>query len=161
MAVQLRNVIVASDEYRRAEAQALGVGVSEAAALGELLHRGPLPPSALVTRLGIASASVTALLDRLTLAGLVVRQPHPTDRRSLLVVLTARGKTAIEAMFAMFTEDILSAVQDAHPEHVREFTEVLDRIAAALRERVADPAAIAADLSARAHPGSSDPAGRA
>nr|WP_062395908.1 MarR family transcriptional regulator [Pseudonocardia sp. AL041005-10] len=103
LALQLRDLIVATDEYRRAEAAALGIGVAEAAVLGEIHHRGPLPPSALVVRLGIASAGVTALLDRLTVAGLVQREPHPTDRRSVLVTLTPRGRAAITAMFAMFT----------------------------------------------------------
>lgn len=156
MAVQLRNVIVASDEYRRAEAAALGVGLTESAALGELYHRGPLPPSALVTRLGVASASVTTLLDRLTAAGLAQRVPHPTDRRSVLVVLTPRGRQATAAMFAVFTEDILRAVHSAQPEHVREFTAVLARIAAALHQRVADPATVARDLTRRVAEGGPD-----
>ncbi|MEJ8278145.1 MarR family winged helix-turn-helix transcriptional regulator [Pseudonocardia spirodelae] len=158
MAVQLRNVIVATDEYRRAEAAALGVGVLEAAALGELYHRGPLPPSALVIRLGIASASVTSLLDRLTAAGLARRERHPTDRRSVLIVLTPEGRRAIAAMFDMFTEDILAAVQHARPEHVREFTEVLAGIAASLLQRVADPDAVTRDLARRVGNGEPDAA---
>src|SRR4051794_21545764 len=97
LAEQLRSVIVATDEYRRAMASAFGVGVHEAAVLGELLHEGPLPPSALVKRLGIASASVTALLDRLEAAGYTRRERHPTDRRSVLVVLTPGGRAAINA----------------------------------------------------------------
>ncbi|MCO7193333.1 MarR family winged helix-turn-helix transcriptional regulator [Pseudonocardia sp. McavD-2-B] len=159
LALQLRDLIVATDEYRRAEAAALGIGVAEAAALGEIHHRGPLPPSALVVRLGIASASVTALLDRLTVAGLVQREPHPTDRRSVLVTLTPRGRAAITAMFAMFTEDILAAVHAAQPEYVRMFTDVLGRIAASLRERLVDETAFAEELAARTGAADGDPVG--
>jgi DNA-binding MarR family transcriptional regulator len=146
MATQLRNVIAAADEYRRAVALAVGVGTSESAALGELRHRGPLSPSALARRLGLASASVTSLLDRLELAGMVARQPHPTDRRSLFVTLTDRGRAAAEATFGMFAADVASAVVDAHPDHVAEFTSVLRRIAEALRARAADPKGMAAVL---------------
>jgi DNA-binding MarR family transcriptional regulator len=35
---------------------------------------------------------VTNAVDRLESAGLVERQPHPTDRRAVLVALTADGR---------------------------------------------------------------------
>ena len=42
----------------------------------------------LADHLGMTSASVTALLDRLTKSGHVQRTPHPTDRRSNMVTAT-------------------------------------------------------------------------
>ncbi|WP_328457897.1 MarR family winged helix-turn-helix transcriptional regulator [Amycolatopsis sp. NBC_00438] len=155
LAEQLRAVIVATDEYRRAMASALGVGVHEAAALGELLHQGPLPPSALVKRLGIASASVTALLDRLELAGLARRERHPTDRRSVLVTLTPAGHAAIDAMFAIFGDDVYAAVERSEPMHIREFTVVLAKIAESLRARAAQSTGITATLTERVRDASS------
>ncbi|WP_370961614.1 MarR family winged helix-turn-helix transcriptional regulator [Amycolatopsis sp. cg9] len=149
LAEQLRAVIVATDDYRRAMASALGVGVHEAAVMGELLHEGPLPPSALVKRLGIASASVTALLDRLEVAGFTRRERHPTDRRSVLVVLTPVGRAAIEATFGLFRDDVHQSVKRSEPGHIREFTDVLAKIAQALRERAAQPASIGDALTER------------
>lgn len=146
MAVRLRELLVASDWYRRAMATVIGVGPTEAAALGETLHAGPLPPSLLVKRLGIASASVTALLDRLETAGLVERQPNPADRRSVLVALTPRGRSVVEAQFALFTADVAAAIRAAEPENVDEFNEMLGRIIATLRSRAADPDALASAL---------------
>lgn len=53
-------------------------------------HRGELAtPGALALHLGISTASVTKLLDRLERAGHVTREPHPTDRRALQVRITA------------------------------------------------------------------------
>jgi len=153
IATQLLTVIGAADEYRRAVALAVGVGTSEAAALGELRHRGPLSPSALAKRLGLASASITSLLDRLELAGMVARQPHPTDRRSLFVMLTERGRAAADAIFGMFATDVASAVLDAQPEHVAEFTLVLRRIGETLRARAADPAGMSSVLAVRTSDG--------
>jgi DNA-binding MarR family transcriptional regulator len=43
----------------------------------------------LADHLGMTSASVTALLDRLTKSGHVLRTPHPTNRRSNMVTATA------------------------------------------------------------------------
>lgn len=150
LAEQLRVVIVATDAYRRAMASAIGVGVHEAAALGELLHQGPLPPTALVKRLGIASASVTALLDRLELAGFCRRERNPADRRSVLVVLTPGGRAAVEAMFSVFKDDVYTAVEESEPAHIREFAHALARIAQALQDRASQPASIADALNARA-----------
>ncbi len=145
---QVRALIVATDEYRRVMAGVTGTGVLESAAIGELRARGPLPPSALAERLGIASASVTAMLDRLTLAGLLVRRPHPTDRRSLLVELTPHGHATIGAAFDVFRDDVLRAVGDLPPAEVRRLGSVLESLAAALRERAAEPSLLAAHIAA-------------
>lgn len=45
-------------------------------------------PGALSSYLGISTASTTKLLDRLEKGGHVVRSPHPTDRRALVVTVT-------------------------------------------------------------------------
>ncbi|MFR9807168.1 MarR family winged helix-turn-helix transcriptional regulator [Pseudonocardia sp. RS010] len=145
----MRDLVVATDEYRRTMAAAAGIGQHEASTLGELLHRGPLPPSAIARRLGIASASVTSLLDRLTAAGYVERQANPVDRRSVLVVLTPAGRMLIVTMFGLFTDDIERAVRSARPQHLREFSEVLARMALALRDRAGDRSGIEGDLGRR------------
>ncbi|WP_208544338.1 MarR family winged helix-turn-helix transcriptional regulator [Saccharomonospora piscinae] len=147
IALRLREFVVATDEYRKAMATAAGMGTNEATTLGEILHQGPLPPSALVKRLGITSASVTALLDRLEAAGMVERRAHDTDRRSVLVSLTARGHGVVSTMFAMFDADVMSAVREASPEHIAEFSAVLGRISAGLRARAHDADSIVATLS--------------
>ncbi|MCA1655852.1 MAG: MarR family transcriptional regulator [Pseudonocardiaceae bacterium] len=43
-------------------------------------------------RLGIRSASAAEMVDRLESAGHVERHPHPTDRRRVVVELTAWGR---------------------------------------------------------------------
>ena len=144
---QVRGLIVATDEYRRVMAGVTGTGVLESAAIGELHARGPLSPSALAERLGIASASVTAMLDRLTLAGLLVRRPHPTDRRSLLVELTPHGRATIGAAFDVFRDDVLRAVDGVPPVQVAALGSVLEAVAAALRARAAEPPLLAARVA--------------
>lgn len=47
-------------------------------------------PGALAEHLSISSASTTKLLDRLAGGGHVERQPHPTDRRALMITITKR-----------------------------------------------------------------------
>jgi DNA-binding MarR family transcriptional regulator len=42
--------------------------------------------------------NVTDLVDTLEASGLVVREPHPTDRRATLVTLTRHGKSEVARM---------------------------------------------------------------
>ncbi|HEX4248125.1 MAG TPA: MarR family transcriptional regulator [Pseudonocardia sp.] len=138
LAIEVRAVMVAADTYRRAMAAALGVGVTEVSALGEIRQDGPLTPSELARRLGLTSPSVTSLLDRLETAGLVARRRHPADRRSVLVELTASGDELLVAAFEQFSDDVATAVRSASPEHVRELGELLGGVAGALRARAGD-----------------------
>jgi DNA-binding MarR family transcriptional regulator len=56
---------------------------------------GPITPTELATRLGMAPATLSAWIRRLTDDGHVARQRHPTDGRSYRLELTEAGKDAI------------------------------------------------------------------
>jgi len=60
--------------------------------LSLLLERDGIPLKDLAEASGSARATITGVVDTLARKGLVVRQPHPRDRRSLLVKLTERGR---------------------------------------------------------------------
>jgi DNA-binding MarR family transcriptional regulator len=60
-----------------------------------LLHfsrSGALPVTRASVRLQVHPTSVTNAVDRLEVAGLVVRRPHPTDGRGTLVEITEEGR---------------------------------------------------------------------
>jgi DNA-binding MarR family transcriptional regulator len=60
--------------------------------LGILKDAGqPCPPNYISERLIVSRATVTGVLDTLVKRGLVRREPHPTDRRMVLVHLTKAG----------------------------------------------------------------------
>lgn len=54
---------------------------------------GPLPPHAISERLLVSRGAVTQIIDALEKRGLVRRIAHPRDRRSLLVEMTAEGRS--------------------------------------------------------------------
>lgn len=76
----------------RATLHSLGIGANDAKVLRHLLDREiggePATPRVLTELLGISSAATTALIDRLAEAGWVVREPHPSDRRSVFIRAT-------------------------------------------------------------------------
>lgn len=58
-----------------------------------------LSPGQLLTQTMVTSGTMTNRIDRLAAKGLVERTPSPTDRRGVLVRLTARGKRTVDNAF--------------------------------------------------------------
>jgi DNA-binding MarR family transcriptional regulator len=158
LASSVRGLVEAIEAYRRAVAEVLGLGASEINALVDLWFHGPCIPRTLADRLGLTSAGVTSLVDRLEASGLAVRCKHPTDRRSMLIELTETGATTLRAIVGIVDGHIASAAGDTKPEYMRELDRLLKQIEALLRASTADHASLAADLghSAIARPLSHD-----
>ncbi|GAA4545758.1 MarR family winged helix-turn-helix transcriptional regulator [Pseudonocardia xishanensis] len=146
IAVRLRDVVAASDAYRQTTARLLGLGVPETTILVHLLHDGPRTPTALARRVGVTPASATAQLDRLELAGHVVRQANPRDRRSVLVTLTPQGRALVSRIFAVFSADVARGTGDADPATVAEVGRILDGVSQELERRAHDDRGMARDL---------------
>lgn len=74
----------------------------EVLALLVVSRRGSLPLSRIGDRLQVSPASVTNAVDRLEASGLVRREPHPTDGRTTLAVVTEEGRDlALRATHAL------------------------------------------------------------
>jgi DNA-binding MarR family transcriptional regulator len=107
-------------------AQKLGAVAQEAAARHGVTTRGQLVLTALSSEdclrtqlalghaLGLDKTTLTAELDRLERAGLIVRKPDPNDRRVRLPVITEQGRA------------VQSEVEKLHVEVEHEFTSGLD-----------------------------------
>ena len=75
--------------------------------LSALRRAGPpfqLTPGALLRATLVTSGTMTNRIDRLADAGLVSREPDPRDRRGVLVTLSGRGKTVVDAAFTDLLE---------------------------------------------------------
>ena len=80
-----------------------GLNRGEVGVLGALLLAGSgqrLSPTQLFKGLMLSSAGITSRLDRLERRGYVKRTPHPSDRRGVLVELTATGRKVLEQAVA-------------------------------------------------------------
>lgn len=77
-----------------------------------LLHfskRNALPMRTIGSRLQVHQTSVTNAVDRLEGAGLVVRRPHPTDRRTTLVELTPAGRQVADRATKALNAEVFEA----------------------------------------------------
>lgn len=102
--------------FRAMEAQAnrsiagLGLCQSDFGVLEALLHKGPMAVKALGEKVLLTSGSMTAAIDRLERRGWVKRGNDPEDRRSRIVLLTAKGRKTIQALFLSHEHDMEQAV---------------------------------------------------
>ena len=104
----------------------------EALTLLSFTKTGRLPMSKIGARLMVHPASVTHTIGRLESQGLVRRSPHPHDRRTILAVITPRGRR-----LARRAGDALAAVEfGLDLEH--ELVEDLVRILTEFRRRAGD-----------------------
>lgn len=99
----------ALEVYARRSVESTRLCLSDFGVLEALLHKGPLPVSALGKKILVSSGSVTAAVDRLERAGLVERMGAEADRRSRIVHLTEKGSELIERLFEEHARDMEQA----------------------------------------------------
>ncbi|GAA1059434.1 MarR family winged helix-turn-helix transcriptional regulator [Agromyces bracchium] len=97
----LRRYRAADQEMRRRTRDSMGMGETDLLALRYVLRAERegemLTPGMLAKLLGISTASTTVLIDRLERSGHLVRRPHPSDRRSLVVASTTDSDAEVRA----------------------------------------------------------------
>ena len=109
--VRTSNAFVAAID--RGPRERAGLSASAFQTLAILEGAGePLAPHVIAERLLVSSASMTSLLDTLERRGLVERQPHPNDRRKILVNLTEEARHPVDQMLPVIHAVISAAVND-------------------------------------------------
>ncbi|WP_404313347.1 MarR family transcriptional regulator [Agrococcus terreus] len=94
---------------------------------GELMRQRDL-----ATALGLASASVTALVDRLVKTGHVRREPHPADRRATIVVPTTDTDDEVRATLGAMHRRMIDIVDSLSDDERRAVAIFLERMAEAV-----------------------------
>jgi len=89
-------------------------------------REGMLPMASAITRLQVHPASVTSTVDRLARDGLVAREPHPSDGRAAMIVLTADGRDVVEAATRTLNEAVFVDIGLANDD-TRELVRILAR----------------------------------
>src|SRR5262249_41938980 len=93
--------------FHQAVGQLLGINVTDMKCLDLITLKGSASPSELAQHTGLSTGATTAMIDRLEKARLVVRQPHPEDRRGITVVLSKEATRKLPALF----ESLASAME--------------------------------------------------
>lgn len=103
-----------------------------------LFHSGPATQVQLAEALSVTPRHVTTLVDALDATGLARREPHPTDRRAVLVHLTERGHSLMETMDAEHTELGAALIDGLDDQTVSAVVRALDHVRTRLEHLVAE-----------------------
>jgi DNA-binding MarR family transcriptional regulator len=108
----------------------LGVTASQAMLLNFLGEEDRVLSRSLGQKLKISSATMTGILDRLEKLALIERQPHPDDRRAILICLTDQGRRCakeINSIMAKANKDYLGRLSDRQATAFRETLKMLSK----------------------------------
>ncbi len=86
-----------------------GLTMPQIKALGFLGHHAPCTVGELANGLGIAMATASEAVDRLVERSLIERQANPTDRRRVMLTLTAQGRSLTDDLLAIRRRQMRSA----------------------------------------------------
>lgn len=118
------------------EVAPLGLQSVEGHLLSFLRSYAPVPISELGRIFGLKKSTLTSLLDRLEKRGHIVREPHPRDRRSILIRPTPEGLrlgNEVQRPVDTLEQHIRAAITD---EDLRGFHRVLEAIGDVTRVQV-------------------------
>jgi DNA-binding MarR family transcriptional regulator len=96
--LSLQRATHATLHHLAAELVDLDLTASEINALGNLADGVPRTVSELGAAVGSRPTTLTGILDRLERRDLIARDPHPTDRRAVVITLTDTGRTKADVI---------------------------------------------------------------
>jgi len=94
---------------------------------------GPAIMRDLGTQLGVSPRNMTAIVDGLEQASLVVRRPHPTDRRATLVELSAGGAAEAEQELGPRLDAMAELFASLTADEREQFSVIMTRLTEAMR----------------------------
>jgi DNA-binding MarR family transcriptional regulator len=128
----LREFRTSESAMRRRTRSSAAMGETDLLALRYLIDADAagtgIRPTELAARLGITSASMTSLVDRLVASGYVTRQPHPSDRRALLLRPTPGADEEVRHNLNQMHTRMLEAAESLSQEEIRAVMHFLMRM---------------------------------
>jgi DNA-binding MarR family transcriptional regulator len=123
--------------FHSSVAQSMGLDPSAYKTLFLLNRLGPLSAGEIARETGLATASVTDLIDRLGAKGYVSRGPHPTDRRRIVVTLNEASVTSSRRGFGVPNPSLTELCERYDDEQLELIADFLRRNAQRLRDDLA------------------------
>ncbi|MFZ7086491.1 MarR family winged helix-turn-helix transcriptional regulator [Curtobacterium sp. RRHDQ10] len=128
----LRRYRAAETAMRRRTRDSMGMGETDLLAVRFLLQAQKadrsVSPKDLAAHLRISSASTTILIDRLVKSGHVRRDPHPTDRRALVITPTSDTDAEVRATLGRMHSRMMEIAESLSPAEAATVTRFLDGV---------------------------------
>ncbi len=128
----LRRYRSAETAMRRRTRDSMGMGETDLLAVRYLLQAQRagriVKPKDLSAYLKISSASTTILIDRLVRSNHVRRDPHPTDRRALVITPTTETDDEVRATLGIMHRRMMSIAEGLSADDARVVAHFLERM---------------------------------
>lgn len=112
------------------ESEELSMGATDIRALFFIAESGDSStPKQVAEFLELSTGATTSLVDRMVDAGTLVREAHPTDRRSVILQVTPVGHAAVATVADVYRCALATVIP---AESFDEMTELFSRLAGAL-----------------------------
>lgn len=144
---EIRRYQTAVDRFDEAATRLLGINRTDGRCLDVLDQRGPLSAGDLARECGLTTGAMTTLLDRMEEFGYLRRVAHPTDRRRVMVELTAKARRRAEQIYGPVGKEgaeLLACLSDRQLELIRDVMATARELLERHTERVEKPARAAA-----------------
>jgi len=122
--------------YQQSIADSLGVYNHDFTAVDILRETGPITAGELSKKTGLATGSVTALIDRLEKAGYVRRQNDPNDRRRVIIVPQYEEKEEVQKAYEPLNTDMLNLTSGYSAAELELITQFLDKANSILERQI-------------------------
>jgi len=134
--MDLRRIMRAMDVYSRQLSGSHGLTGPQMLCLREIAEQGSLTTGALALAIALSPATLTGILDRLEVRGLVSRERRPEDKRRVLVSLTALGRQMSQELPSPMQERFSDLLQELSSEEQAVIRKALNRVAKMMEEEV-------------------------
>ncbi len=114
----------------------LGLGAADMKACDLLQRLGPMTAGELGAQTGLASASVTSLIDRLEAKGLVRRVRDPGDRRRVIVEAVSDRDADLETVYGPLRDSMDAFLARYDAAQLETIADYLERSVAWAREQL-------------------------
>src|SRR2546425_10439383 len=130
---EIRRQQVRTDAFDDTISIALGINRSDPRTLDVLEQEGPLPAGQLAKAVGLSTAAMTTVIDRLAARGFVARTSDPADRRRVIVELSPKLHQEMWPLYAPLAQ----MAEEVYSRFTEEELEVLLRFLETANERFA------------------------
>ena len=132
--MDLRRIMRAMDVYSRQLSGSHGLTGPQMLCLREIAEHGSLTTGALALAVALSPATLTGILDRLEVRGLVSRERRPEDKRRVLVSLTAVGRQMSQELPSPLQERFGARLTELPADEQAAIRKALDSVARMMEE---------------------------
>jgi len=122
--------------YQQYVASSLGLYNNDYLSIDILHEKGPITAGELSKLTGLATGSVTALIDRLEKNGFVRRQTDPKDRRKVIIVPQYEDKEEVSETYDPLHAKMVELAASYTAEELKLITEFLGKASDVIEEQI-------------------------